>query len=280
MNGITLQGLDLPILANDAILLRDNAIKIAVKVREVSSLPSEEMALEALTMLQKLERGMEKSRKDVKSKPLDLCKRIDEIALGYSDSLRMEVNRIKKLLGDYAEIKRQEALEEERKRQEEIRKIQEAQRLAEEEARKAAIAQAEAEERARIAQEKLNNAKSEKERAIAEKMDINARLAVEAHARLLAEASNRAQEQDDAIRDSLPVVAAKANGASTKFTLKFRVTDINELFANYPHVCELTEKKSAVNMLINGMHAVNPNEIPKVKGLQIWTEANVTTISR
>lgn len=280
MNEIVLQGFDSPLIAQDFLHARDRAIMKALKVKSVSSLPGEEIALEALTELQRLERGIERTRKEVKSKPFELCKQIDSLAAQAVAPLEEETRRVKLLLGEYAETKRKEALEEERIRQEEIRKIEEAKRLEEEKIAKAALDQAEAEESARIALEKANSAKSEKERQIAEKMALDARLSAEAHARILAAASDRAQSQEDAIRESLPVVAPKAAGAATKFTLKYQVTDINELFANYPHVCEISEKKSAVNILINGLSMANNGEIPRIKGLKVWREADVNTRSR
>lgn len=282
MNGITLHNIgEAKIeLANDFLVLRTDAIKEATKIKAVTSLPMEGLAVEALSGIQRLIRDMEKCRVDVKSKPLAICKEIDAIAKTATEPLLIEEKRLKSSLGAFAEVKRLEAEEMERVRQEELRKIQEAQRLEEEKAEKAAQEQARLEEQALLMAQKAANATNEKQRMIAEQAAARARQLAEEQANKLAQAAMEAQAKEDAIRESMPITTAKASGAVTKFTLKYQVVDIHEFFKAYPNYCEITEKRSAVNSLIAGMNITNPNELPKIKGLRVYREANVTSIAR
>lgn len=280
MNEIIIRGFDDPALNQDFLHVRSLALSNADKIREVKSLPMQELALQALTETQRLERGIEKTRKEVKEKPFQLCKKIDALAAEAVAPLEERSKKLKSLLGGYAEELRQEALALERQRQEEIRKAEALQREEEEKIALAAKAQADAiaeADRLRLVAENSNNAKA---RQAAERDRLVAQAKADAEAKKLEDAARAHQAKEDEIRASIPVVAPKATGASTKFILKYEVLDMNELFANYPHVCEITEKKSAVNMLINGLQMANPNDLPKVKGLRVWKEADVNTRSK
>lgn len=278
MTGIVLKSFDIPpTLAADAIEMKLKAISFSSKIKEVKSLPAEELGIEALAGLQTLVREIERCRKIVKERPLEMCKQIDQLAKDYVESLEVEIKRLKLELGKYAEFKRQEALIEERKRQEELRKIEEERRRKEEEAIKAAEAQAAAEIEAQRQLQAAENAKNAKAREAAERLAEEARKKAEEEARRLAEATAASQAKQDEIRNSLPVVAPKASGATTKFVWKYEVEDINQLFAHYPHAVELTDKKSVINMLINSMVIGRPEETPNIPGLRIWREADVTT---
>lgn len=267
-------------LAPDAIELKLEVLRIAGKIKQVRSLPSEEMAVEALTYVQRLRREMERCRKSEKEKPLNQCREIDGLAKDFDERLFEEETRIKRELGEYAEIKRQEALAEEKIRQAEIAKIQAAQREEEEKIARAAKAQADLEAEAERLRLVAENAKTQKARDAAEKDRLAAQAKANEEAVKLAEAARAAQAKDDEVRASMPIVAPKATGAATKFVFKYEVVDINDLFAHAPQVVELTEKKSAVNALINGMSMAAGGEVPKIPGLRIWREADVNTRSR
>src|SRR3954469_4098924 len=116
INGIILRSFgEPPTLAPSAIEIKLQVIAFAKKIKEVNSLPSEELAVEALAGIQTLEREIEKCRKEVKEKPLEMCKQIDQLAKDFIESLQPPKKHLKDELGKYAEIKRQEALAEERK---------------------------------------------------------------------------------------------------------------------------------------------------------------------
>ena len=280
MNAIALQGFDDPIIISDSFEVRKGVLFQASRITKVGSLPSEEMAVEALTKVQRLLRDVESSRKEVKEKPLALGRKIDSLAKEFCEPLIKEEMRLKVALGEFAEVKRQEALEAERIRQKEIQRQLEIQREQEEKAQAAALAQAQAEALALQAQREVAKAVNEVEKEAARFLAVKAQMEAEAQAKRLAEAAMEAQKLEDAIRGSAPVAIEKAAKAVTKFKLMYRVDDMNALFASHPHVCEITEKKSAVNMLINGLQMVNPDVLPKVPGLHIWREADVSTRSR
>lgn len=279
MNAIVLNGFEAPTLAQDFLHLRCRIIDKSAKITRVSSLPSEELAVASLAELQTIKRGIEKLRKEVKEKPFRLCKQIDALAESATSPIEEEESRVKKMLGEFAELKRQEALEAERLRQIEIQNEIEARRKEEEKLQAAAEAQARAEAEAERLRMAAINAKNEKERQAAMFLAAKARNEAETQAKALEAAAEAAQAKTEIIEASMPVTTQKATGAVTKFNLMYRVDNIDELFASHPHVCEITEKKSAVNMLINGLQMVNPDVLPKVPGLHIWREASVTTRS-
>ncbi len=280
MNEIIINGFDAPTLSTSFEQARAKAIAAANKITVVTSLPLEEMAVEALAELTRLEKGIIDEHKDVKNPFLRMCQSLDGIKNFAIDPMIEPKRQLKKALGDYAELKKQEALALERARQEEVRKAQEAQRIAEEAAASAARAlveaQAEAERFVQLAAASKNRA----DKIAAEKAALEARIKADEEAFKLAASSKEAQAKEDSIRTSAPVIASKAKGAITKFKLNYRVVDMKKLYAAHPEAVELTEKRSVLTVLVNGRALLKPDEIPKVDGLEIWNEADVSTRSK
>jgi hypothetical protein len=69
-----------PEVMPSAFELRDDALKLASRIRNVTSEDEQSAAVKALRALKSIRTGMEQTRKAVKSPVLDLGKRIDAIA--------------------------------------------------------------------------------------------------------------------------------------------------------------------------------------------------------
>jgi len=82
-------------------------------------------------------------------------------------------------------------------------------------------------------------------------------------------AQEAAAAKVEAIVSAEPIKATKVEGTITRTTLKYRVLDMNALFAARPDLCEILDVKSKVNVAI----AVNRN----IPGLEVWEESSTTT---
>jgi hypothetical protein len=115
-----------PEVLPSAFELRDDALKLASKVRNVTTDEEQTAAVKALRALKSIRTGMETTRKAVKSPVLDLGKRIDAIAAEFLTDCDKQEGRLQGLINYF----QRKQLDEQRKEQERLqREADEAERL-------------------------------------------------------------------------------------------------------------------------------------------------------
>ena len=221
---------------------RDLVLAEAAEVTSVLNNFDQEAAVDVLTRLEEMARGIEKARKAVKDPVLDVGRRIDMVARDFSELLTAEADRIGRLISAYrqslqAEIARREREEREKRQQviedanrELARLDTEAAKAKTDEAR--ASAQAEAQEVQRAATCALVESKQ---------AETNAKL--------------------------------RPAGIVERGTWKFEVEDIAKTYAARPDLCLIEPNGNA----IRGAIKAGMKECP---GLRIFKDAKVTTRAR
>lgn len=147
-----------PEIIPSAIELKKEALALSVPITKVETEQEQALAVNALTALKAITRGMEATRKSVKAPVLDLGKKIDKVAADFVHEVDREEMRISGMVNHYQReqlrLKREEEQRIEREQREAQRLADEARRLREEAARKPELlpAVAQAEEKALDAQ--------------------------------------------------------------------------------------------------------------------------------
>lgn len=193
--------------------------------------------------------------------------------------------QLENLVTSYARAEAQRVAEEERKRQEEVRRI-EAERIAAEASARQELGRIERE--ARAAEEKARadaqaEARTASERFRAGVAEEKRRQEAE-EARAKAEAEIEQARIDSTAKLSVavaePIVEHKIAGAATKRVSRWEVTDEKALFKARPELFKVELKRSAVNSTCfpNSFEATADNPDAKsVPGLKLWYE-NETVI--
>lgn len=281
MNTLTITGLDKPLvqLSPDALRVKTLAIEACQDVQAVENSLDVEVASTVLRDVAKLVKDCEQTRVKIKAPVLDLARQIDDVAKTYSSDLEKQSTRIKGLVGAYHA--RQEEIQRaaERKRQEELARIEreriDAERKAAAEAarieRERLAAEAEAR---RAAMEAARKAASiEEAEAAAQAADAAAKKAADdAKAAAAAlEAKQRAEALERAKQAAAVAPVArieKQEGVSVSSVWKFEVLDIAEVYKANPTLVVLSPSTSAINAAIKAGHKTIP-------GLRIWEEKGV-----
>ncbi len=223
-----------------ALELRDDAIERAGLIAKVNSPVSQEQAVEAQKDLRRVLNLVESARKAVKEPVLEMGRKIDAAAKQFVADLAKEEIRIARLVGDYQAEQLAIARAAERKRQEELARIeaerQEAVRKAQEEATRAAA-----------------QAKTEEERKAIE-----------------AAAQREAQRQAELAAQQLEALGAppappKAEGQSVRPVYRWEVTDIWKLARMHPGLVRIEPNRQEINDVI-------ASGTRQIDGLRIWEE--------
>lgn len=202
-----------------------------------------EVAGSALIEVSALIKECERARVAVKEPVLALNRQVDAEARAFSGDLEQHQGRIKRLIGSYHARVEEEQRAIERKRQEELARIE----------RERVAAEAEAK---RKAAEALKAAASPEQAEVA---------VVTAEAEVKRVEAVAAQQT--AMAPVAPRVAPIA-GVSVKSVWVFEVVDINELHKANPQFVTLTHKAREINAAISA----GARNIP---GLRIWEEKGV-----
>lgn len=185
----------------------------------------------------------EKARKQIKQPVLDLGRDIDSKADAFSSDLQKHSDRIRGLIGSYnARVEEAQRIAE-RKRQEELARIERERIAAEAEAKRKADEALKAAASPEQAETAVAAAEAEVKR-------------VETHA-----------AQQAALAPVVPRVAT-ISGVSVAPVWKFEVVDVNELHKANPQFVTLTHKAREINAAISA----GARNIP---GLRIWEEKGV-----
>lgn len=266
MNTLTVSGFTAPTvhLAQSALDAKATALADARGILTVTSDMDAVLAGDSLTTIKGLLKACETGRKAIKEPVLELGRKIDATAAEYAAELVAESDRLSRLVSAHVEKKRREAEEIERKRQAELRRIEEERLAAEREAKRKA--DEEAARLAREAQAAIDAAKN------AEEAERIKQRAVEAAERAKAEQERAAIAAEEAAKAraaqvmNAPVKAApKIAGVSVRPVWKFEVTDIRALYAARPDLVLLTPMVRDINAAI-----ADGVEIP---GIKAWQES-------
>lgn len=242
---LSISGIQSPSCQITPSALRSKAVAIE-SCRGVTSIANEfdaEVAGTVLVEVAGLLKECEKARKAIKQPVLDISRAIDSTAEAYSSDLQKHSDRIRNLLGAYRAKIEEEQRAIERKRQEELARIE----------RERIAAEAEAK---RKAEDALKAATTPEQ---AESAVVTA----EAEAKRV---GSVAVEQA-AIVPVVPRVAP-IFGVSIKSVWVFELLDVNELHKNNPQFVTLIPKAREINAAISA----GASNIP---GLRIWEEKGV-----
>lgn len=242
---LSISGIQSPACQITPAALRSKGVVIE-SCKQVSSVANDfdaEVAGTVLVEVAGLLKECEKARKQIKQPVLDLCRAIDSTAEAYTSDLEKHSQRIRGLIGAYNARVEEEQRAIERKRQEELARIE----------RERVAAEAEAK---RKADEALKAAATPEQ---AETVVV----AAEAEVKRVEVVAAR----QTAMAPVAPRVAPIA-GVSVKSVWVFEVTDINELHKNNPQFVTLIAKAREINAAISA----GARNIP---GLRIWEEKGV-----
>lgn len=203
----------------------------------------------------------------------------------YCGPLEQRQGQLENLVTGYAKAEAQRVAEEERKRQEEVRRI-EAERLAVE--MRARKEKERIEREAREAEERARAEAASKERTARElfragiEEENRRKQAEEAKAAADAEIE---QARVDALEKltvavAVPITEHKIAGASTKRVVKWEIADEKALFLARPELFKVELKRSAVNSTCfprSYEATVDNPDVTSVPGLKLWFE-NETVI--
>lgn len=253
-------------LHKPAIEIRDDSLANASLVIAVANTTQLAMATSAIAELKSITRATESSRVEVKAIPLKITQTIDAIAREFSAPVEAEIRRLDGLVRAYA-------IQQERLRAEQARKIAEAkaaeERRIREEAeaeRRRLDAEAAAKRAAIEAQRKadLAKARSEAEARAAEQRAAQAALRVETDTAAAAQAYEQsAQAETAAVPElfAMPVAAP----LPVKKVWRFELTSAIDVLKHDPSLLRIEPNTAAINKLI----AAGAREIP---GLRIYED--------
>ena len=208
-----------------AFTMRQDVLDDSATIITVTTPVTQKAAVEAARAIASLLKAVETSRKEAKAPVLDLGQRIDATAKEFIKDVLAEEARLKRLLTDYEIEQRRLAMEAERKRQEEERKLRAA-----EEARLAEIRR-----REEAARRDAMMAETEAQRIAAERAQAAA-----AAERVVAAAAART------VVAPVPIQPVKAAGTIVRDEWNFEVTDLAAFAAAHPELVEITVKRAAV----------------------------------
>lgn len=240
-NAITLANFDAlaPLGVNEEFLeAKLNALQQSKSVESIANSMQQGFALLSLAAIDGLIKQVEASRVDVKSGPLELCKRIDGIAKSATSDLSVEKERLKTILATYQ------------------RKLDE-----EERARK----KAEQERLAAIELERLAALRKAEEAAKALAPQEAAKVVAKAEA----ESTKAAQQAQQQVLAAAPVVR-KPENTTIRRPWRYEILDLNALHKAHPELVDLTPRARDILNRINA----GAREIP---GLRIYQAVEVST---
>jgi len=280
---ITISGVDSAAITatSDAVEQRDQLLARARRGTIITTAESAEKAGSILKDVKAFTRLIESARKEVKERPLQLCRDIDALAQELTAALEAEASRISRLVGAWqaeqnrlAEEQRQKVIREELRIREEAEAKE---RAAEEQARNEREAR---EAEARRVQEELAakaaRARTESGRARAEAEAEIARVRAEADAKEAERQEALAQQKrvDEQARatveahQQIVTTAPKPSGLATREDVCFEVTDITALYEAAPFLVSLQPNNAAIKAAVKGL--AKGQNLP---GVRHWTEA-------
>lgn len=219
-----------------------------------------------------LRRPLKATQDQIKAIEDDYCKPLEE-----------RQGKLENLVTGYARAEAQRVAEEERKRQDEVRRIHAEQQAIE------AAARAEKERIEREASEAEARARQAAAQAATSRERFQAGIAEEKRKQEAEEARLKAEAEIEKARaDSLaavsaiatPIIEHKVTGAATKRVARWEVTNEKALFAARPELFKVELKRSAVNSTCfpNSYEATfDAPDAVSIPGLKLWYEYETVT---
>jgi chemotaxis protein histidine kinase CheA len=210
---LTLTGLQHAVIDIEptAIERRDDLVTTAHSIEAITDAMDADAAASVLREIEAHLKGCESARVAIGGPVLNITRKINDTAKVYSEPLKIEKDRLSRILGIYQQAEREKAEKARREAAEAARKI------AEEEARKLAAAEIE------------HGADSPEAEAAAEA------------------AVNRVAEARVAVAQVTPV---QPKGVALRQPWKFEVTDIKALAAAHPELVVISPNTAAINAVI------------------------------
>lgn len=240
--------------------LKSELLAESSKLTAVLDTASSEVAKEQVKKLARMRRLVEVSRNTVKAPVLQVGRDIDAKAKQFLADVQSEEERLKELVGDYAE------------------KVEEARRKAIEEERKAAAErerlEREAEEARLEAERKAAEAKKAEEDALWADSEEATAKAQEA-AKVAEEQNQLAETVAASIQDIVQVVGivpAKTEGV--KFAYDFEVRNIDTLYRFSPSLVKMEPKRAEI---LAKLKEHTGDDLPEIPGLTITRKPIVST---
>lgn len=247
---------------------RDILLGRAKEIAHVTGDDDVKVATEVAGLLKGLRNDIERARKLIKDPALDICRAIDGVAIEIKADAETEMNRLERLMGDYALRKAQERVAEQRRLEEEARREREK-------------AEREAAEARRIEEEARAKAEAVGVKSDTSEADLLEALEAEEKAE---EAAARAAEAEAHAATPVyaPVIARdeKIAGAAVAKDWDYEIVDIAALYAAKPECVELKPRASIIKAIIKTaaeQAAGNPFHIP---GLRVSPKVKVATRAR
>lgn len=266
-------------ISPDALQKKAAALEMSKSILAVTSRDQQQDAIAAGGLLKGLIKGMEATREEVKKPALDAGRAIDATAKIYSLELNAELMRVEKLAADFQreEDRKQVALRaEEERRQQAQREAEETERRREQEALQRIAAEAEQERRAALV--KIQEAKDESAREIAQReADRLAEIRAE-EVRINQLACQEAElKRQDAMRDRhqamVTTIPQRTEGAKVVRKMNYELKDIRALHAARPDLVELTERRAQI------LAAISIPGAPAIPGIYVFEETKVQSMA-
>lgn len=235
------------------VLAKNAALEKSALIGKVTNHDTKTLAVRAQQELKRITKLVEKSRVEAKEPLLEAGRQLDNCCRAFNLDLEREFGRVSEVVAQFDNEERQRVLEEQRKQQEELERIEREKQA----------------EIARLAREQA--AREAEARRIQEEADCKAREATEAAQRLASEAKNRKQREEsaraveEAKRQSEAAAAEKqrqeAIAAQERAKLAAQTAQIEEKAADAAYV------------------AAKPVEITKVAGQVTKRDWEITSIN-
>lgn len=224
------------------------------KITSVASPQEQVLAVEFGRKIQREATAVEDMRKKLKTPHIEAGRRIDKLAGDYIDPLVVEQKRIGKLVSQFQEAEERRVAEEERKRQDEIARL-EAEAVRKQKELETAL------EAKRKKNEELPVAPTDKSQ---EEAYIQANIAANKSHEALQAAI--AVQSEVAVYAASPVMKHKEAGTAVRKVVRWRIDDPLKVYATWPHFFSLEPKKSVINGTVSKDF--------KCDGMTIWEETD------
>lgn len=249
----------------EAIALRESVLDKSAAIARVTDADEQRVAVESQAEIATLLRDAEKARVACKEPVLEFGRNIDLRAKEFVADLKLERDRLDKLVADFQALEKARVMAAEAERRLEQQRIEEARMKAEREAREAQEAEqrklnAKAEEARRQAEAAKNAQDAERARTLQSEIDRERK--VSAAKSLEQMETIRANSQEEIA--ALPVAtAARVEGQRVTNEWNITVTDIWALARAHPACVKIEARNSEIKALLDSGVKVVPGVIAK-----------------
>lgn len=277
---------DLPTYGFNGQAIKSAALEQAALIGKVCDRDSKIVAVRAMQELKRVINLMERTRKELAEPLLNAKRQLDAVAAKESRDLQEEYDRIAQANAEFDELERQRVLEEERKQQEELRKIEEAKQA---EIRRIEQERLEAERKAREAQEAAQRAAAEartkQAREEAQRLQKEAvalqNASSEAAKKAVAEVAKVEEQAGDAVYvASRPIDTGRVEGERRSTDWEIIVEQPFQLAKFHPDLVDIKPRLADIKAALNAgrqIHGIKAKQIYK-GGVRVKPEQKVIEV--